>query len=145
MAKINSTITRIKVGDKIYKEMGYSEVCVHMRVAGKVMKAEIVSSRAVQLHTFNDEDELAEQPFSFPILLGEAGFYEDVEGIYYHKSLREAAYEALDIVAHKDEAEVCDESAKVVDKKLEELAASSGWLQQEIINEIQVVLGVTGR
>ncbi len=63
---------RFKVGDKVKITMPYSEVCVHLHVAGKIALCEILS-RGVQLYKPDSEK------FSFPILHDEAGFYQDNE------------------------------------------------------------------
>lgn len=49
-------------------ELPYSEVCMHMHVAGKEMWGLLISEQAVQLY---DDDC---KPFSFPIGRGEAGW-----------------------------------------------------------------------
>lgn len=64
----SQTHNSYKVGDKVKVEMGYSEVCMHLGVAGKVATIEILS-RGVQIYTPEGEK------FSFPILHGEAGVY----------------------------------------------------------------------
>lgn len=48
-------------------EMPWSEVCMHMGIAGKWMLAERLPTGMVQLYT------LDAKPFSFPIGAGEAG------------------------------------------------------------------------
>lgn len=65
----------------------HSEVCIHMRVAGKPMFIEWDGKRSVQLYSvechgtgFNADDTFV--PFSAPILLGEAGLYTDSDGVY---------------------------------------------------------------
>ena len=68
----------IQVGEKVKKYMPYSEVCMHMRVSGKVMVAEMISERMVQLYKLDGE------PFSFPISTGEAGIFTPPEGSYYY-------------------------------------------------------------
>jgi hypothetical protein len=58
--------------------MPYSEVCMHMRIAGKKMACALVGSRPmVQLF-----DLQTGSPFSAPILTGEAGVFEDSDGYY---------------------------------------------------------------
>ncbi|MGW0536334.1 hypothetical protein [Streptomyces sp. NPDC003032] len=59
----------LEVGDRVLKAMPWSEVCVHMQVADKVMEIQ-VRVNGVQL--FKDGE-----PFSFPIGWGEAGVYTD--------------------------------------------------------------------
>ena len=38
---------RLKVGDRATVELPFSEVCMHMQVAGKLMTIELVGPRAV--------------------------------------------------------------------------------------------------
>ncbi len=78
--------TYIRVGQRVLIECAFSEACMHMRVAGRLMYAEVLRSEAgyysVQLYTSNDPDGM---PFSFPIGVGEAGFYQDEVGkVYYY-------------------------------------------------------------
>lgn len=60
----------VKPGDTVTLTMPYSEVCMHMEVAGKKMKVEVLEHGA-QLHKEDGS------PFSFPILHGEAGIFRD--------------------------------------------------------------------
>lgn len=46
----------------------YSEVCMHMKVAGQVMLGELRENDMVQLYELNGRE------FSFPITRGEAGW-----------------------------------------------------------------------
>lgn len=81
--------------------MPWSEVCMHMQIAGKPMICELVSDRMVQLYepNFRELDGAtslrdALKPFSAPILTGEAGIFEesnlDLERKYYiYKDVRE--------------------------------------------------------
>jgi hypothetical protein len=46
----------------------FSEVCMHMRVAGKEMRVQVLDGGMVQLYKDGDR-------FSFPISAGEAGFH----------------------------------------------------------------------
>lgn len=50
-------------------EMPYSEVCMHMRIAGKTMWVADAGQRMAQLY-----DPETGRPFSFPITHGEAGW-----------------------------------------------------------------------
>jgi len=68
---------RVKPGDRLTKVMPYSEVCMHLRVAGQPMECVIQQNGDVQLYKDGRE-------FSFPILDSEAGFYDDGEGLYCH-------------------------------------------------------------
>lgn len=55
--------------DAVLVELPYSEVCVHMQVAGKQMWVEPVPHGMAQLYTLDG------QKFSFPITSGEAGLH----------------------------------------------------------------------
>lgn len=61
--------TLLSPGQRRYVEMPFSEVCMHMRIAGRVMAAEIVGTAAIQLFDADTGDK-----FSAPITAGEAGF-----------------------------------------------------------------------
>lgn len=65
----------VNVGDKVRVRLPWSEVCMHMGVAGREMFVRPLASTA-QLIDDNGRE------FSFPITLGEAGFYTDSAGIY---------------------------------------------------------------
>ena len=67
------------IGERVQLELPYSEVCMHMRVAGKVMQAEILpSAYSAQLYSLDG------RPFSAPITTSEAGFYREAERFYYY-------------------------------------------------------------
>jgi hypothetical protein len=70
---------RVKVGDFGTTKMPHSEVCMSMRVAGKVMRFKVLSERLVQLY---DPDNYSK--FGAPILPGEAGIFTDSDGMYYY-------------------------------------------------------------
>lgn len=75
--------TRIDVRPgMLYKTvMPYSEVCMHMQIAGKEMIGRLhETGRSVQLFT----SEPVPQMFSAPILPGEAGLYQDAHGFYFY-------------------------------------------------------------
>jgi hypothetical protein len=78
--------TYIKPNVKYAAEMPYSEVCMHMRVAGRVLYFELpnTDSRTVQLF---QEASGVYFPFSAPILLGEAGIYTDESGHYFYRPM----------------------------------------------------------
>lgn len=61
----------------VYKKMGYSEVCMHMGVADKLMWAQLCEHGGAQLYTSDL------RPFSSKITAGEAGFYGRSEGTVY--------------------------------------------------------------
>ena len=69
-------------GNIVELEFPYSEVCMHLRVAGRVMKVEVVpqmTGRCVA-QLLNDDG----SNYSFSILMSEAGFYRDDRGYYYY-------------------------------------------------------------
>lgn len=68
----------LEVGDAIRVRMPYSEVCSHMRVAGKPMTVQVVGDDYPMAQLFGDDG----RPFSSPILLGEAGIYSDGQRHY---------------------------------------------------------------
>jgi hypothetical protein len=67
-------------GSVYRSRMPHSEVCCHLKVAGKLMDW-MLQGRMVQL--------LSEDlhPFSFPILAGEAGVFEDGNGLYFYEDI----------------------------------------------------------
>ncbi len=83
--------TYVVAGEKYKILCPYSEVCCHMRLADRLMLAELKVSpegyRSVQL--YNEDDSI----YSFPITVGEAGFYEDEGGIYYYPPAERHGYE----------------------------------------------------
>lgn len=70
-------LTRTDVGEIVTVELPFSEVCMHLRVAGKVHRVHILEHGAQIL----DADGL---PLSFAVLHGEAGIYSDAHGFYYY-------------------------------------------------------------
>lgn len=66
----------LRQGDVVTVTLPYSEVCVHMRVAGKVYSV-LVLRNAAQILRHDGT------PFSAPITLGEAGIYLDECGRKY--------------------------------------------------------------
>lgn len=72
--------TYVQHGELYYGFMPCSEVCMHMRIAGRCMMFEIVGQDhpMVQLHRADGSH------FSFPITTGEAGVYRDAQGLYFH-------------------------------------------------------------
>jgi hypothetical protein len=93
-AHIPRAAMRVCLGDRVRLELPYSEVCMHMRVAGRVMTVEVIGGEfpdgrqwyAAQLH--HDDG----RPFSAPILTGEAGIhgYGDEMHCYPADASREA-------------------------------------------------------
>jgi hypothetical protein len=68
--------TPVTIGESITVTLPYSEVCMHMKVAGKQMTVILQSPWQAQL--FDQEG----KPFSFPISPGEAGIMWDDKGFY---------------------------------------------------------------
>lgn len=65
----------VKPGDTVRVRLPWSEVCMHMRVAGELRKVRVLADGAQIL----DDDG---SPFSFPVTHGEAGIYRDAAGLY---------------------------------------------------------------
>jgi hypothetical protein len=66
----------IRPTEEFTTELPYSEVCMHLRVAGTTMHARLQANRMVQLLRPDGTD------FSFPITDGEAGLYTDEQGAW---------------------------------------------------------------
>lgn len=77
----------VKAGDHVLVEMPYSEVCMHMRIAGKPRVIEVIESKAWG-HTVQIYDREGRK-FSAPILTGEAGVYGHGNGLYVYPYLNE--------------------------------------------------------
>lgn len=73
-------------GDQVDLVMPHSEVMMHMRVAGKPMRAEMVpagrasSGMMLMAQLWKDGHR-----FSFPVLPSEAGIYSDDQGYYAYE------------------------------------------------------------
>ncbi|WP_157734534.1 MULTISPECIES: hypothetical protein [unclassified Frankia] len=59
----------------------WTEVCMHLGVAGRRMSCQVQTSpgRGAAVQLLDDDG----RPFSFPITLGEAGFHTDADGRIY--------------------------------------------------------------
>lgn len=83
---LSSQRVNICVGDMGRKVLCYSEVCMHMQVAGTMMPFLLMPSESwgacVQL--FRDEPDGGVSMFSSPIMTGEAGIFKDDQGYYYY-------------------------------------------------------------
>lgn len=66
----------IKPGETVSTILPHSEVCIHMRVAGKRANVELLNERMAQLY-------IDGRPFSAPITYGEAGIYRNEDGTFY--------------------------------------------------------------
>ena len=64
----------IQPNQEIVLELPYSEVCMHLRVAGTRMRARLQPDGMVQLLDADGRD------FSFPITAAEAGLHQDQDG-----------------------------------------------------------------
>lgn len=73
----------LEIGECLIGEMPYSEVCMHMKIAGKKMIVERLGSSA-QLYSMDAENGCPNRnkPFSFPITYGEAGLFYDGDAVY---------------------------------------------------------------
>ena len=70
---------RVKSGDVVSVRLPWSEVCMYLKVAGQVRNVHVFSHGAQILN--EDGTRL-----SFPILLGEAGIYQDANGLYIQEA-----------------------------------------------------------
>ena len=66
---------RLSVGTVVSLTLPWSEVCMHLKVAGKTRSVEVLATGAQILN----EDGT---PYSFPVTHGEAGIYSDAQGLY---------------------------------------------------------------
>lgn len=71
----NPGMTRLSVGDRVRVRLPYSEVCMHLHVAGLTRTVEVQEHGAQII----DDDG---RPFSFPVTHGEAGIHRDAGGLY---------------------------------------------------------------
>jgi hypothetical protein len=68
----------VQPGDTVRVELPYSEVCMHMQVAGQARLVQVTDGRYPMAQILNEDGRV----FSFPVGLGEAGFYQDGERVY---------------------------------------------------------------
>jgi len=68
-------VRRVKVGEVVNVMLPYSEVCMHLKVAGRTRPVEILATGA-QILNWDGTN------FSFPVTHGEAGIYTDADGLY---------------------------------------------------------------
>jgi hypothetical protein len=71
---------RISVGDVGCKVMPASEVMMHMKLTGKECYFKVLNERMVQL--IDPDNKCA--PIGGPVTHGEAGIYNDSQGLYYY-------------------------------------------------------------
>lgn len=67
----------VEVGESVMLRLPYSEVCMHMRVAGQVAIVRLDGPNSAQILLPDG------RPFSAPITPGEAGLYRDSLGSHY--------------------------------------------------------------
>jgi hypothetical protein len=76
----------VRKGTKFVSTMPWSEVCMHMRIAGQRRVCALVGDRPM-VQVFDQVSELRDgvdlKPFSAPILTGEAGVFTDEHGEFY--------------------------------------------------------------
>lgn len=72
---------RLSVGTIVNMTLPYSEVCMHLRVAGLPRSVEVLATGAQILN----EDGT---PYSFPVTHGEAGIYRDAKGLYIQEEMK---------------------------------------------------------
>jgi hypothetical protein len=86
-SQVNSSVrTYVAAGVTVTVELPFSEVCMHMRVAGTVRPVRLQRATfgnggeapGCVAQILNDDG----TPFSFPITTGEAGFFEDSNRFY---------------------------------------------------------------
>lgn len=66
---------RVKPGDVVNVMLPYSEVCMHLKVAGRTRPVEVLAAGA-QILNWDGTN------YSFPVTHGEAGIYQDATGLY---------------------------------------------------------------
>ena len=66
---------RVKPGDKVLVQLPWSEACMFLRVADQVRPVEVQPNGA---QIFNHDG----TKLSFPVTHGEAGIFQDAEGLY---------------------------------------------------------------
>ena len=85
----------IQPGERVLVTAPHSEVCMHMRVAGRPMLVEVVGPHAAQLYTPEG------RPYSAPITHGEAGVFFDAGAHYvYERDADVAEHESLHDASH---------------------------------------------
>jgi len=68
----------IRPGDTVTLELPYSEVCMHMRVAGRRMHVRLTDGAHPMAQLLSEDG----SNFSLAITTGEAGIYRDADGFY---------------------------------------------------------------
>lgn len=64
----------VNVGEMVTAELPWSEVCMHLRLAGETRDLLLLADGVQIMHNG--------AKVSFPVTHGEAGFYRDADGLY---------------------------------------------------------------
>jgi hypothetical protein len=64
-------------GEHVTVVAPYSEVCMHLGIAGQTITAQLLPGDMVQMH-----NAATGNPISFPVTVGEAGLYRDGAQVY---------------------------------------------------------------
>jgi hypothetical protein len=89
----------IRPAEDFIAELPYSEVCMHLRVAGTQMRARLEPNRMVQLLQPDGAE------FSFPITAAEAGLDTDERGAWLITAEQEPEPPAEDPPSHQEVAD----------------------------------------
>lgn len=73
---------RMDIGSQAVVELPFSEVCMHMRVAGHFHRIELVRERDIAMVRIYDRRDCA---VGAPVTTGEAGVYRDEQGFYIYE------------------------------------------------------------
>jgi hypothetical protein len=71
----------VQPGDTVELILPHSEVCMHMKVAGKLAKVELIATQYAPVAQIKRQDGTN---FSFPVSYGEGGFYYDEQRKEYY-------------------------------------------------------------
>ena len=96
----------VSKGEQVTHHLPFSEVAMHMRIAGKPMHCIMLDRGMVQLF------DLQGDRFSFPITAGEAGFFTDENGFYFYEA--EDVSETKCVHGTDADNETCRECARIV-------------------------------
>jgi hypothetical protein len=107
------TLYRPKLGERVPVVGCYSEAMMHLGVAGQPIQVALVEQKNLRGETIPGLRPMAQiyhgnRPYSFPVLPGEAGFYEDEEGFYCYVSVA-----TNDAQEQQHEPPILDGSARV--------------------------------
>ena len=68
----------LSVGERAHIELPFSEVNMHMGIAGKIWPVELLENGMAQIYDGNSDNK-----FSFPVTANEAGIFRDGSGGFY--------------------------------------------------------------